>query len=137
MKLLSRTTASRKTASLMLAAWLFVLASGVANACLLEAPNHGGRQSSSESSHITGHTAAPAHDSEPSSKVPCLKACDEGSQALQGSNGMDSVEPGAPSLAGILWTRPAPLSARHWSGFDTQPSLSDPPERINFSRWAL
>lgn len=37
MKFLSRTTTSRNAASFMLVAWLFVLASGVANACLLEA----------------------------------------------------------------------------------------------------
>jgi hypothetical protein len=137
MKLLARTTTSRNAASFMLAVWLFVLASGFANACLLEAPDHSGHQSTSKSSHVTGHASATPHDSKQGSKAPCLKACDEGSQALQGSNGMDSVDPGSPPLAGVLWTRPAPLSTGHRSGLDTPPSLSDPPERIIFSRWAL
>lgn len=120
----------------MLVVWLFVLASGVANACLLEAPAHGGHQSSSESSHNEGHAAANGHNSEQGSKAPCLKACDDGSQALQSSSGMDSVDPGAPLLAAVLWTGRAPVAARH-RGFDTLPSLIDPPERIIFSRWAL
>lgn len=135
MKLFYRHTNSRNAASLMLAVWLFVLASGFANACLLEAPEHGGQQKTSESN--TGHVPATAHDSEQTSKEPCLKACDEGSQALQGNHGMDSVDPGSPPLAGILWTGSTPLSIRHRSGFDTPPSLSDPPERIIYSRWAL
>jgi hypothetical protein len=137
MKALTRSTTSRKAASLMLAVWLFVLASGVANACLLEAPDHGGQLSSSESALSTSHAVSPAHDSESSSKAPCLKACDEGSQALQASTGMGSVDPGSPPLAAIIWTGSVPLAARHRSGFDVQPSLSDPPERIIYSRWAL
>lgn len=136
MKLLARTTARHTAASLMLVVWLFVLASGIANACLLEAPDHGGRQSSSESSHNKGPAAANGHDSERGSKAPCLKACDDGSQALQSSDGMDSVDPGSPLLAAVLWTGPS-LVLRHQTGFTTPPSLSDPPERIIFSRWAL
>lgn len=136
MKPLARTTARQSAASLMLVVWLFVLASGVANACLLEAPDHGGRQSSSESSFNKGHAAANGDDSERGSKAPCLKACDDGSQALQSSDGMDSVDPGFPLLAAVLWTAPS-LVVRHQSGFATPPSLSDPPERIIFSRWAL
>lgn len=137
MMCLFRTTTSSTAASLMLAVWLFVLASGFANACLLEAPDHGRQLSSSESSHITSHAAAPAHDTEPSSKAPCLKACDEGSQALQGGNGMDLVDPGSPPLAGVIWTGSTPLALRHRGRLDVQPSLSDPPERIIYSRWAL
>ena len=136
MKLLALTTAKRSAASLMLVVWLFVLASGIANACLLEAPDHGGRQSSSESSHNKGHAAANGHDSEHDFKAPCLKACDDGSQALQSSYGMDLVDPGSPLLAAVLWTGPTPVSAQH-RGFDRPPSLIDPPERIIFSRWAL
>ena len=136
MKFFSRSSASRNAASFMLAVWLFVLASGVTNACLLEAPEHGGHQFSSESAHSTG-AAATAHETEQSSKAPCLKACDEGSQALQSSNGMDSMDPGAPPLAAVLWTGPAPLLTLPRRGFDSLPSLSDPPERIIYSRWAL
>lgn len=137
MKLFYRHTTSRTAASLMLAVWLFVLASGFANACLLEVPNHGGHQSSSEGTHIADHAAAPAHDSEQSSKAPCLKACDEGSQALQSINGMDSVDPGSPSLARVIWTGSTSVMTPRWDRFDAQPSLSDPPERIIYSRWAL
>lgn len=137
MKFLFRTTTSRNAASLMLAVWLFVLASGFANACLLESPHHGGHQPASESSRITAEVPVTAHESERSSKAPCLKACDDGSQALQSSSGMDSVDPGSPPLAGVIWTGGTILLARNLSGFETQPSLSAPPKRITYSRWAL
>ena len=137
MKFFTRSTTRRNAASFMLSLWLFVLGSGFANACLLEAPDHGGHQPSSESSHSGGHAAAPAHDGEPNSRAPCLKACDEGAQALQSSNGVESVDPGAPPLAAVLWTTPTLLPVHHWSGFDDPPLLSDPPARITYSRWAL
>lgn len=139
MMLLTRTTTSRNLASFMLAVWLVVLMSGFANACLLEAPDHGARQTSSERSHITGPTVATGHDSEESSKAPCLKACEDGSQALQSSNAMDLVDPGAPPFVGVLWNDAVPLTTHYGSGFGftPPPSLNDPPERILYSRWAL
>lgn len=137
MKLLCSTTTNRTAASLMLALWLFVVVSGFANACMLEAPDHGGQQPSSESSLTTAHVAVAAHESEQATNAPCLTACDEGSQALQGSKGKDSVDPGSAPLAAVIWTKPTLMLARHWSGFETQPSLSDLPERIVYSRWAL
>lgn len=127
MKLLSRTTTSRNAASLMLAVWLFVLPAGFANACLLEAPDHGERQPSSESFHIAAHAAVTAHESEQSSDAPCLKACDEDITGLASSYGMDSVDPGSALLANVIWIEPAGLSARHRSGSEIQPSVSDPP----------
>jgi hypothetical protein len=136
MKLLTRTITKCSAASFMLAVWLFVLASGVVNACLLEAPNHGKYQTSSDTSHLATSAPATAHESEHSSKPPCLKACDEGSQALQGSNVMDLVDPGSPPLTLVLWTGVVPPPARPW-GFDAPPPQSDPPERIIYSRWAL
>ena len=136
MNFLSRTTDRHNAASLMLAVWLFVLASGFANACLLEASVHA-HQPSSESSHINNHVAAIEHESERSSNAPCLKACDAGAHALQSSNGIDSIDPGSPPSATVIWTGMAPLSTRHRSGFEIPPSLSDPPKRIGYSRWAL
>lgn len=136
MKFLSQTIASRNAASFMLAVWLFVLASGIANACLLEASAHE-HQPSSEGSPTIARVAAIEHESEQDSKAPCLKACDEGSHALQSSNGIDSIDPGSPPFAIVIWNKPTPLSARQRSGFENPPSLSDPPERIIYSRWAL
>lgn len=137
MKFFSRSSASRNAASFMLAVWLFVLASGVANACLLEAPDHGGQQRSSANVHSTDQATPRGHGEEQGSRVPCVKACEEGSQALQATNGMDSVNPGSAPLAAVLWRRPMALSKLHQSGSDTPPSVSDPPERIIYSRWAL
>jgi len=137
MKYLSRTTTKRNAASFMLAMWLFVLASGFANACLSEVSDHGEHQPSPESSHVNGHAAAIDHESEQSTKGLCLKACDEGTQALQSSNGIDTIDPGSPPLDRVIWTGSERLSARHRSGFEKPPSRSDPPERIIYSRWAL
>ena len=135
MKFFSRNTVNRNTASFMLGIWLFVLAAGIANACLLEAPDHG--HLSSESSYIIGHTATIEHENEHGSKAHCWKACDEGTHALQSNNGIDAIDPGSAPLTGVIWTWPTPLSARYCSAFKSPPSLSDPPERILYSRWAL
>lgn len=134
MKFHSRTIASRNVASFMLAVWLFVLASGIANACLLEASDHG-HQPPSEGSPTIANVAVMEH--ERSSKAPCLKACDDGARALQSSHVMDSIDPGFPSLAIAIWTGAVPRAVRDRSGFANPPSLSDPPARIIHSRWAL
>jgi hypothetical protein len=132
-----RTTTNRTAASLMLAVWMFVLASGFANACMLKAHNHGGDQPSSGSSLTSAHVVMAAHESQQTPNAPCLKACDEGSHAVQGKKGMDSVDPGSALLAAVIWNKATPLVARHWSGFEAQPSLSDLPERVVYSRWVL
>lgn len=137
MKIIYRHTTGQNTASLMLVVWLLVLASGLANACLLEVPDHWVNQSSFEGNYIPAHAAAPAHGSEQSSKAPCLKACNESSQALQSINGMNSIDPGSPPWVRVIWTGSASLMTRRWGRFDAQLSLSDPPERIIYSRWAL
>ena len=136
MKFLSRTIASRNAASFMLAVWLFVLASGIANACLLEASDHGHRPPS-EGSPTIANVAVMEHEHERSSKAPCLKACDDGARALQSSHVMDSIDPGFPSLAIVIWTGAVPRAVRDRSVFANPPSLSDPPARIIYSRWAL
>lgn len=132
----SRLITRYKAASLMLAVWLVLQVSGFANACLLEAPDHGGHQSSSQRSHIAELAAMPAHDNEHSSKGPCLKACDEGSQALQSSSGKYFEDPGSPPLAAVTWTGSA-LAVRHRGHVNVQLSLSEPPLRIIYSRWSL
>lgn len=109
------------TASVMLLLWLFALASGVANACMLEQP----------ASHAP--SAAAAH-AEPS-KVPCLKACDDGSQALlKQSQPAAPCDPGAAPLVAILWVAASP-EARLVRGLADPPSPPPPaPVRILYSR---
>jgi hypothetical protein len=114
MKRLSSTFAKRNTAFLVLLVWVFALASGVANACRLEA--HGAR------GHLTAaggfhEAAAPGmsagrvkavadHDDDAhSSKASCLKACDDVAQYLpkQDLTGAQA-DPGPAALVSTLWT---------------------------------
>ena len=149
MKLLPNTAARSKVAFLMLALWLFAQGSGLANACLLEASAttfHGAKAGSLERAHppaeLPGHTGGIAHhhhdEDGDTSKAPCLKACDDGSQALQKQHtGLDPGNPGLAPLVALLWTTAAPAASAPRRFADPQPLLSDPPLRVLYSRWAL
>jgi hypothetical protein len=73
----------RRATFVVLLAWLFGLASGVANACLLEAReghHHGSHEIDEISIGAAG--ALESHDdSHDPSKAPCLKFCDDGSNS--------------------------------------------------------
>ena len=91
MKLFSNTRAKRNTAFVALLAWLFALASGVVNACQLEARethSHVAVTGSQAHAHVptesAGHGVALASDDDDSdtSKTPCLKCCCDGSGSM-------------------------------------------------------
>ncbi len=102
---LPNTRTRRNTARVMLFVWLFALASGVANACLLEP--HGIHDHGSPLSHLSATGATPGvagdraeditHDDGDSDIGPtnaCLKACDESSQSLlKHSSSVDLPDP--------------------------------------------
>ncbi|MCY7369410.1 MAG: hypothetical protein LH479_00680 [Polaromonas sp.] len=137
----------RNTALVMLLMWLFALASGVANACLLEAHmTHApvALAGSSEVEHApvpwSAHsvTVAEHDDASHPAKMPCLKVCDEGSRALQKQDlTIIHAEPGPATLVAVLWITSddaAPLPRR----MDTmQPVAPDRPIRVRYSRLAL
>lgn len=141
----ANTFASRKIALTMLAIWLFGLASGLANACLLEAPGTHSRGTPTEASgnaHAPAHSAdhagpsVGAHDDRDPSKAPCVKACDDSVQALQKLNaGADPGDPGPASVVAILWSASTPVTSASRRIADRQPSLADPPIRVRYSRW--
>ena len=89
MKLFSNTRTKPKTAFVVLLMWLFALASGLANACLLEAHvshSHVATAGYSGAAHastlLTAHARAVAghdHDSY-TAEASNLKVCDDGSQ---------------------------------------------------------
>lgn len=138
----------RKTAFLLLLAWLFALASGVANACLLEArtvhphamaapPVAGPVPSASAGLAYAG---ADHHDDGPldSPKAPCLKVCDDSTRSLPKQHGtVDQVDPGAPLLVAVLWTGAAPVIHGPNRLDALQPAPAGPPMRIRFARLAL
>ena len=79
MPFLNRTRTKRNTIVVLLM-WVFALASGVANACMLERPG----SYSAAPVELFGHSSAvDGHDGGSDfSKAPCLKVCDDGSRTL-------------------------------------------------------
>ena len=112
MKFFADTRTKRDIAFAMLLVWVFALASGVANACFLETPDHHAtalkaaaamaNQAPAELAHLdtAGH-----HNDSNSTKESCLKVCDDGTHTLpKGYSGVDLTDPGQPSLVTTLWT---------------------------------
>ena len=142
MKPFSKTINRCNAAHLMLAMWVFVLASGFANACLLKGPATVFNKLAVKVGNAYGASAASDHlepidhHGDKSSRAPCLKACDEGAQALQAHPGADPVNPGSAPLVAIVW-EPIPVTSTPHQIADSQLSWRDPPQRIRYSRWAL
>ena len=145
MKLLPNAYARRKIAFVMLAVWLFAMASGVANACLLkttEIGSHWAAPGSMETAHtsaaLPGHASvAPYGADSDTSKAPCLKACDDRSQAMQKHHpGGDLNDPGLAPLRVIDWIASTPSASTPRRIAGHQPSLAEPPLRVRYSRWA-
>ena len=147
MKLYSNTRAKSNTAFMMLLVWLFALASGVANACLLEArqthPHVATAASSDTAAHasaiLPGHT--PAVDDgvgEQHFKAPCLKVCDDGTRSLPKQDGAVAQNDAGPApLVQVLWGKVAPSipTLRHMDA--RQPATPELPIRVRFSRLAI
>ena len=140
----------RNTACAMLFVWLFALASGVANACLLEP--HGVDNHRPALSHLSASDTKPglagdhaqglAHDDGESGPAPakesCLKACDEGSQSLlKHACSFDFADPGLAPLVAAAWVAEVHLAPA--SGLPQHFRLPErgPPIRVLFSRLAL
>jgi hypothetical protein len=147
MKLFSNTRAKRSTAFVVLLVWLFALASGVANACLLEARGthgHGATVSTFAAALATaisaGHVGAVAdhNDDSDASKAPCLKVCDDGSQSLvKQQTTFDLTDPGLAFLVRGVWTAAGSAVAAPRRMDDLQPSTPGLPIRVRYSRLAL
>ena len=147
MKPFSNSHAKRRTALVAMLVWLFALASGVANACLLEAPGthaHATKHGHAEAAHhATSSTddamAGDDHDDDAdSSKEACLKTCDDGSNApvkLKASSG--SSDPGLAAVVAIAWNAATPAVSAPSRMNDLHPPIVGPPFRVRYSRLAL
>ena len=134
-----RTRTLRNTAFAVLLVWLFSVAAGVANACLLETPALSAVASGAavlepgQPHALAGH----ADDSNPA-KESCLKSCDVGTQALpKAQAGADQSDPGPAPLVTTLRavsTKPAPASRQR---NELQVPIVGPPLRVRYSRLAL
>lgn len=148
MKLFSNTCARRNTALIVLLVWLFALASGVVNACLLEARethSHVVTTGPSEAAYVTaiapGHAGAVAdgaNSNRSSFNASCLKACDDGSRSLPKlALTVAQPDPGPAPLVAVLWTTVAPVVAVLRQLDVMQPITSELPIRVRYSRLAL
>lgn len=141
--------ANRKTAFLVVLAWLFTLISGLANACPpeLSASYHQGALVAHSSEAVVAsrisaeHVEAIAdHDTgSGDSKVSCLQVFDDTSQALpQQRSAFDLSDPGLVSLMALVWSAAA---ASVVSAPNRVQALQRPaprqPVRVRFSRLAL
>lgn len=148
MKHFSNTRTKRHTAFVVLLVWLFALASGLANACLLEVRethSHvvaaGFSEAAQASTILPGHAGAVTDgvDASPS-KAPCLKVCDDGSRSFPKQElTLAQSDPGPAPLLAVLWTISADsallASSRNVDG--PQPATPALPVRVRFSRLAL
>ncbi|WP_293638402.1 hypothetical protein [Polaromonas sp.] len=147
MKLFHNTRAIHNTAFMLLLVWLFALASGVANACLLEARQTHSHIATDASSGVAaqasvilpGHAGAVADGiDEPHFKAPCLKVCDDGSRSFPKQDStVVQADPGPALLVLVLWNKVAPVisTLRHMNV--VQPATPELPIRVRFSRLAI
>ncbi len=148
MKYFSNPRSKRNTAFMVLLVWLFAVASGIVNACVLQAQGantHFGATKPFEVANVrsasTGHTPDVADhqgDEFDVSKAPCLKVCDDGTQLLiKQQTSLDLGDPGSSFLASVLWTTVIPVATipRQREGF--QSAVHGPPIRVRYSRLTL
>ena len=145
MKRFSDTRRNRKTALIMLLLWLFAISSGIVNACVLEphgtdAYFAGVQPSTLATPAVAGHAEALVGHNGPfdNSRAPCLKVCDDSSQALIKLKAFFDLADRGPALTdSMLWAASIPLvSVRH--RMDTPPTAtSEPPVRVRYCRLAL
>ena len=147
MKFFADTRTKRNTAFAVVLVWVFALASGVANACLLETPDHHatamkGPAATAIQAHdkLVAHLDAPAghHEDVDSTKESCLKVCDDRTHSLaKACSGVDHADPGPPTLVTTLWTGSMPVIAAHRRVDDLAIPLLGPPLRVRYARLAL
>ena len=136
------------TAFAMLLMWLFALASGVANACLLEARETHTPESSVthllKAGEVHGMSAAHAvaaetdHGGSGVSKAPCLKVCDDSSKSLVNQqSGFDQAGAAHAPLVAAAWVSAIPGDARLIQAASFRRPDPGPPIRVLFSRLAL
>lgn len=148
MKFFADTRTKRNTAFAMLLVWLFAMASGVANACVLEThePHSTIKASAAETGHSHSHAgpsdhpgATAGHDEGPgSTNESCVKACDDGTHTLLKAHaGADHADPGLAPLVATLWTGLPLVDSALRRLDDLETPLFGPPFRVRYSRLLL
>lgn len=139
--------AMHNTAFMVLLAWLFALASGVANACLLEPTTNPFHVGSADPFGKAGSPVQLGVPAEPgvghgyavdTSRAPCLKVCNDATQSLtKPQSGVDQTDPGPPGTATVLWVAAAPLVMMSQRMAEVRPVTLGPPIRLRYPRLLL
>ena len=139
--------AMRSTAFTVLLAWLLALASGVANACLLQPPLYpshvaaagpsGAADSPMHSGGHARHGIGHGHAAD-ASKVPCRKVCEDAPQSLtKPLSGADQTDPGPPGIVSTLWAAAGPIVLiSNWMA-EVRPVTPGLPIRLRYPRLLL
>ena len=135
----------RSTALVILLLWLFAASSGIVNACVLaphgtDAPLAGVQPSAHATATMPGHAETlPDHEGhQDSSKAPCTKVCDDGSQTLiKQQPPFDLTDRGAAPTDSIHWTTAARVDAPRRRLNYPPTATSEPPVRLRYPRLAL
>ena len=131
MKRFSNNQHKRNTVIVMLLLWLFAVSSGIVNACVLEP--HG-------TAAMVGHTETRVgHDGTlDASRAPCLKACDDSSQALVKLQAFFDLADRGPALPdSMLWAAATQIASFHRHMERSPTATSEPPARLRYSRLSL
>ncbi len=124
---------------MVLLAWLFAVASGVANACLLEAGE-------THSQVVIALSFGPAHaqtvagdgDDSHNLKAPCLKVCDDGTRSFPKQDPtVAQTDPGPAPIVLVLWGAVAPIIPTLRQMDVVQPARPELPIRFRFSRLTI
>ena len=139
---------NRTSASAMLLVWMFSLVSGVANACLLEAPGAAHAPEKIQSSQhderrvsliglLQTEAAVSDKDGAHTSKQPCLKVCDDSSKSPPKKYASGQTEPLSPITFDELWSSADLIRLQYKRPISTQFATSLRPLRFLYSRLAL
>ena len=147
MKLFFNTRAMRSTSLMVLLVWLFALASGVANACLLETRqtySHIATAASIQAATLAsvvapGHAGAVADSVDEShSDAPCLKVCDESMRAVSKQQATATQSDAGPApVVQVVWGELILVGSTLLLLDEPQPATPGLPIRIRFSRLAI
>lgn len=148
MKPFSNNQTKRRTALVAMLVWLFALASGMANDCLLEAPGTHAHSTTKPGYAETAHGAASStddamadhgHDDDAgSAKQACLKTCDDGANApVRLKANFVLSDPGQAPFVAIAWNAETPAVSAPVRRYDLKSLIVQPSFRVRYSRLAL
>ena len=131
MKRFSDVRHKRNTALVMLLLWLFAVSSGIVNACVLEP--HGTAATVGHVETLAGHNGTLD-----ASMAPCLKVCDDSSQALIKLKAFFELADRGPALTdSMLWAAAIQVVSAHRHMDSPASATSEQPVRVRYPRLAL